>query len=1432
MNNIVLLVATTFVVILTASCDDIKVSVTPKQADIEEYEYVRLKCIVINSADEKVIWERKDASMVISEDDVIKADSKLFSVTFEAKESTKTSVLTIRGATRNEHGTYQCRVKDISAVAKVVVKGLPTPQPAEGADFTKCCIQKKVSKSCLPACKPSTRGDDFDITHCSADVDKLIHCGSDGRNHINCCSRNNVHPTCYDVCAPPAGKIFGDKYLHCLHTLDNIIQCFEEGQGSLPSKPTDLEITSKDESSLTLKWTASSLKGVVYYVHYRAVTDSSFTSKLSTETTYKIENLKKNELYYIYVVAKGQHGFSLPSSQIRDYTKGQVIIKDDIVMKKCCETQGIRKECVKNLCTAEGERNSAGVVACHEYRTKFYQCLIKNEDHTSCCKRRGVNPTCYNMCDGTLDVTDNYDNCQYWLPTILSCVDEGGVSLPEIPKSVRVLNVRKTEADISWRIKDKITDFIISYYPIGMVTETKSTTTSETKVTLKSLNEDTIYFVAVQSVNGSTRSLKSTEVSFLTNDESDLINPNLPPKSNPYDEKKCCKDNNVTATCMEFCSYGLNLANINTENLINCVSNNNFGSIISCGNAGRDNRRCCVDRRVSRNCIDKCKYSESKDGKLNWLLSENMCLLDLPSMIDCMEEGIKNLPSAPRGVKLVSLTTHSITIEWQYPEYLSDKITNFRVFVDKNPEPPVEKKLNKAVIHNLKPNTQYEVYVIAGASSGTSLPSESIVVRTLPGDNSTYLVLNVTDCCKEQKVSSSCMEACSGNIPLNLYQCRDNLTTILNCAAKSKPRPDCCKTANLGSCLSTCNSGDSTGSHPALRCSTSSLKKYISCLNEGALLPEVPKDFIIIERTQYSLTFSWKQSDDPGVSYNIYYKFLTGTESWNKRTNVTSPIKLSNLEAGTFYQVYLVAVNKYGEGSKEIFHVQTAHDQNIPKLFITSKPTTIDKPLKKGSVTLTCNVLANPEPKVTWKFEDTDFKKSQITFEISQKTQGIYTCRPENNSSSISTHVYIKFLEKPKISVKPVFKRKIISEGYSFGEITCSFKGWPSVVWLKNDKEIEYGKEENYHLNVASEENKVDHTFVSTLDFSPIQPGDNGKYTCKGKNDLGSAKEDITVNVDEGNPEILNKFTKCCQSAVSEKCKKSCGKVVNGSPCGIEISRSLECVRLVPKSIPSDLKIVQSKECIKLTWSYPTKGSLVKKYEIELFKSNKRIKIYKSKNLQATFCIGPNMEASTKYTASVISYQITNRKSSSLTNIDFTTPNEKPGKPTNIKQTKGEAITFSWSPPKDYPYLVKSYRISYNLQKKSKTEPKTLETKVVDFNVTSITLKLDPTKKYSFNFQSVGSLGSSPKTHLDVQPTKSDKATKKKISKTNAAAIVVPILICLVVIAGAVGAFWWFRIRRRPFGYSTSATEHSVAFENPGYGNLSDGKIGISGEGY
>uniref|UniRef100_A0A8C3SMR6 Immunoglobulin superfamily DCC subclass member 4 n=1 Tax=Chelydra serpentina TaxID=8475 RepID=A0A8C3SMR6_CHESE len=98
----------------------------------------------------------------------------------------------------------------------------------------------------------------------------------------------------------------------------------------------------------------------------------------------------------------------------------------------------------------------------------------------------------------------------------------------------------------------------------------------------------------------------------------------------------------------------------------------------------------------------------------------------------------EGLPSAPKKVSAVSLSSTTVLVSWERPEYNSEQIIGFSLHYQKalgtdNVEYQfaVNNDTTELQVKDLEPNTNYVFYMVAYSQLGASRTSSSVIVRTL-----------------------------------------------------------------------------------------------------------------------------------------------------------------------------------------------------------------------------------------------------------------------------------------------------------------------------------------------------------------------------------------------------------------------------------------------------------------------------------------------------------------------------------------------------------------------------------------------------------------------------------------------------------------------------------------------------------------------------
>ncbi|HMB01281.1 MAG TPA: DUF2341 domain-containing protein [Spirochaetota bacterium] len=100
-----------------------------------------------------------------------------------------------------------------------------------------------------------------------------------------------------------------------------------EEKPDLPLTPTDLKIEKITFNAVTLSWTDQATNESAYYIYYRTNTSNSFSvlNIAADSSSYRLNNLKKDTLYYLRVRASNVSGASLSYLSTNIYTAATVL---------------------------------------------------------------------------------------------------------------------------------------------------------------------------------------------------------------------------------------------------------------------------------------------------------------------------------------------------------------------------------------------------------------------------------------------------------------------------------------------------------------------------------------------------------------------------------------------------------------------------------------------------------------------------------------------------------------------------------------------------------------------------------------------------------------------------------------------------------------------------------------------------------------------------------------------------------------------------------------------------------------------------------------------------------------------------------------------------------------------------------------------------
>jgi len=306
---------------------------------------------------------------------------------------------------------------------------------------------------------------------------------------------------------------------------------------------------------------------------------------------------------------------------------------------------------------------------------------------------------------------------------------------------------------------------------------------------------------------------------------------NFPPTIT-HDYTDCCESFNVSTKCLGFCT----IHNIldGTTGIEPEACENDFPSIIKCMADSRDHTPCCERKQIPDLCRDMCRgeYTPFTD----YLKSRISCAAHTIPGLECILEGIQNIPSSPAAVFVEALNEKSLQISWTEPENLASTVKTYKINVTilqsfdedylanstaTTISVTVPAQMNMTTINNLQPFTMYSVFVTAENEFGSSLPSSRKRALTLKNDmvnggNSIAVIPKLPDvkgCCISHGITHrTCLDKMCDPVNADftevpdLMVCAPWANITFSCLANNIDHTPCCKSRGMPDvCLPFCD---------------------------------------------------------------------------------------------------------------------------------------------------------------------------------------------------------------------------------------------------------------------------------------------------------------------------------------------------------------------------------------------------------------------------------------------------------------------------------------------------------------------------------------------------------------------------------------------------------------------------------------------------
>lgn len=219
---------------------------------------------------------------------------------------------------------------------------------------------------------------------------------------------------------------------------------------------------------------------------------------------------------------------------------------------------------------------------------------------------------------------------------------------------------------------------------------------------------------------------------------------------------------------------------------------------------------------------------------------------------NCLMEGYGVLASAPKDLTLHHKSTHWAVLHWQPPDKLRGTVTSYNVHYrpisgeeGDGLYTTVPNTQSPYLLNGLKPGVGYEVYIRAVNEYGVSQASSRLLFQTEfeqrieSSQNTDVGVYNMTECCAQSGVTSTCLPLCNFHARLSDVKelvpvCLDDMHKMLRCGAGGRNHVPCCVARQVHKpCLELCAGIISEASTAVASSCIADLISIVECMEEG-----------------------------------------------------------------------------------------------------------------------------------------------------------------------------------------------------------------------------------------------------------------------------------------------------------------------------------------------------------------------------------------------------------------------------------------------------------------------------------------------------------------------------------------------------------------------------------------------------------------------
>ncbi|GJQ83686.1 hypothetical protein Trydic_g14393 [Trypoxylus dichotomus] len=424
------------------------------------------------------------------------------------------------------------------------------------------------------------------------------------------------------------------------------------------SPPHSLAVASHSATWVTITWKPPEFshpsEQITYSIYHKSTADESYQISNTTVTTRKIDKLNPNTQYIVYVKAISKKGASLPSETLIAWTDPAYpafvepptvhpinLVIEGSSMTILCIAMGTPMPTISlyisgRLVRQETTRHMVTVV--HN--------VTRDMDQISCYADNGYGTPMQASRKITISHMPHIQASRITMATFGDTITlECKVDAYPEPKMIFWKNHEERKAviqggkyDVSiGRMKDEEDKYMM-------------------QLSIKNIGDLDVgdYFCHAENAFGSATQPVSVRIR------------NIATVSNIT---QCCIEQNVSSVCMDACSFYLDIDAVIQK--VECV--NDFDKLIKCAADGSDHRKCCVDWKVPRNCLDYCRGEP-------WLNNKICVLPYIKQIMNCFHEGRDKLPGPPQNIRVDILDSRSVKIMWDPPVKNPQTAEMYRVY--------------------------------------------------------------------------------------------------------------------------------------------------------------------------------------------------------------------------------------------------------------------------------------------------------------------------------------------------------------------------------------------------------------------------------------------------------------------------------------------------------------------------------------------------------------------------------------------------------------------------------------------------------------------------------------------------------------------------------------------------------------------------------